>query len=246
MASRWNVYRTPGKLSLSLRAGSGLRHREDTKYTLMKLKTALLTAVTVLSALSPFALGAMPPAEAWEIGPDIRGRNYSVGMPAQPTATREGGLSFEFPQRGEIDALTTSVGPLTGAREITLQYRIDAAPGARFVSAETPDQTATISLYIQQDGDNWTAKGRYASYRWYVPARAVVPLSPGTHKVRVRLDEVWTNVRGLPNTADPQGYTSALNETGRIGIAFGTSSARSHGVYTTGPARFTLLGLDIN
>jgi hypothetical protein len=207
----------------------------------MKTTPLLLTlAVT----LAPVALAAMPPASAWEIGPQIRGRNYSVGMPATPEPGREGGLSFEFPQRGEVDALTASVGPLTGAREVTLRYRIEAARGARFVSTETPDQTATISLYFQRQGDNWTARGRYASYRWYVPARAVIPLTPGTHDIRVRFDETWTNVNGLPNSQDPEGFISALRETGKIGIAFGTSSARSHGVHATGPARFTLLALD--
>lgn len=196
------------------------------------------------AALAPVALAAMPPASAWDIGPQIRGRNYSVGMPATPEPSREGGVSFEFPQRGEVDAMTTSMGPLIGAREVTFQYRIDAAHGAKFISAETPDQTATISLYFQRNGDNWTARGRYASYRWYSPPRAVVPLTPGTYEVRVRFDEAWTNVNGLPNSQDPEGFVSALKDTGKVGIAFGTSSARSHGVYATGPARFTLLALD--
>lgn len=201
-------------------------------------------SIALAVTLTPVALTAMPPPSAWEIGPQIRGRNYSVGMAATPETSREGGPSFVFPQRGEVDALTTAVGPLTGAREVELRYRIDAAPTARFVSAETPDQTATISLYFQRRGDNWTARGRYASYRWYAPVRSVVPLTPGTHSVRMRFDETWTNVNGSPNSQDPEGFVSALKDTGNIGIAFGTSSARSHGVYVTGPARFTLLALD--
>lgn len=189
---------------------------------------------------------AMPPAQAWEIGPNIRGRNYSVGMPSQPNPASNGSVSFEFPRNGgEVDAMTTAVRPLAGAREVTMRYRVDAPRTTRFVSAETPDQTATVSLYLQQAGDNWTARGRYASYRWYVPTSAVVPLSPGEHTVTVRFDEVWTNVNGVPNTQDPEGFASALDRTGRLGVAFGTSSARSHGVYATGPARFTLLALDI-
>lgn len=206
-------------------------------------------------ALSFTALGAaamstgiyaMPPADAWEIGPQIRGRSYSVGMAARPSFTRHGEPTFEFPQHGEIDALTTAVGPLAGAREIAFRYRIEASPAARFVSSETPAQPPTVSLYFQQEGDNWTARGRYASYRWYVPSRAVIPLTPGEHSVTVRFAETWTNVNGVPNTQDSQGFASALENTGRIGIAFGTSSARSHGVYSTGPARFILLSLDIS
>jgi hypothetical protein len=206
--------------------------------------------VLPLAALSAFAVStglfAMPSAEEWEIGPEIRGRNYSVNMPAKPTVTRNGEPSFEFPQRGQVDAMTTVVGPLAGARQITFRYRVETARGAQLVSSETPGQTPTVSLYFQQEGDNWSARGRYASYRWYVPGRAVIPLTPGEHSVTVRFNETWTNVNGSPNTQDPQGFASALKNAGRIGIAFGTSSARSHGVYATGPARFTLLALDIS
>jgi hypothetical protein len=212
----------------------------------MKLKNAILAGITTLMSLVPLALAAMPPAASWEIGPQIRGKNYSVGMPAQPSAAPGGGVTFQFPQNGEIDAMTTAVGPLAGARQITFRYRIEATRGARLVSAETPDQTATVSLYFQQRGDNWSGRGRFASYRWYVPSHAVIPLTPGEHSVTVGLNEVWTNVNGISNSQDPQGYASALENAGRIGIAFGTASARSHGVYATAPARFTLLKLDIN
>jgi len=209
-------------------------------------KTPILLAGLLAATVLPAAVAALPPAAAWEIGPWVRGRNYSVGMPASPDAAPGGGVTFQFPQGGgEIDAMTTATGPLAGAREITFRYRIDAARGTRFVPSETPDQTATVSLYFQQRGDNWGARGRYASYRWYSPGHAVIPLAPGVRTVTLRLDETWTNVYGVPNTQDPRGYAAALDNTARIGLAFGTSGARSHGVYATGPARFTLLGFDV-
>ena len=209
-------------------------------------RTPILLAGLLAATALPVAVAALPPAAAWEIGPWVRGRNYSVGMPSQPAEAPGGGLTFQFPQRGgEIDALTTAVGPLAGAREITVRYRIDAARGTRFVPAETPDQTATVSLYFQRRGDNWSARGRYGSYRWYVPDSAVVPLGPGVHTMTVRLDEPWGNVNSVTNTLDPDGYAAALTNTARIGLAFGSAGLRSHGVYATGPARFTLLGFDV-
>lgn len=212
----------------------------------MKFRPIILATCAAISIAISVDIEAMPPAQAWEIGPNIRGRNYSVGMPSQPSSASNGSVSFEFPQNGgEVDAMTTAVRPFSGARALTMRYRVDAPRTTRFVSSETPDQTATVSLYFQQVGDNWTARGRFASYRWYVPARAVIPLTPGEHTVTVRFDEVWTNVYGRPNTQDPEGFANALNNTGRLGVAFGTLSARSHGVYATGPARFTLLALDI-
>jgi len=134
---------------------------------------------------------------------------------------------------------------LDGASQITVQYRIDAPGDVRFVADESPNQTATVSLYFQQAGDNWSARGRYASYRWYVPVHAVVPLAPGVHTMTVRFDDTWTNVWGRPNSQDPEGYAAALANTSRIGLAFGSNGLRSHGVYATGPARFTLLAFDI-
>ena len=155
-------------------------------------------------------------------------------------------MDFPLSGSGEVDALTTAVGPLAGARQITMRYRVDAARGARFVAAETPNERATVSLYFQQARDNWSAKGRYASYRWYAPARAVIPLAPGEHRVTIRFDETWTNVNGKPNHQVPEGFAAALRNTARIGIAFGSSSRRSHGIHVTRPATFTLLSLDID
>jgi hypothetical protein len=214
----------------------------------MKMKITLLALLASAAAAIPISLNAMPGAEAWEIGPMVRGRNYSVGMPAHPRPGPRGSLVMDFPTAGsgEVDALTTAVGPLAGARQVTLRYRVDAARGTRFVAVELPEQPATVSLYFQQAGDNWSARGRYASYRWYAPGHAVVPLTPGEHTVTVRFDEAWTNVNGQRNGAVPAGYAAALQNTARIGVAFGSEERRSHGVYATGPARFTLLSLDIN
>lgn len=213
----------------------------------MKLSTILLIGLASACASVPVALVALPPAEAWEIGPWARGRNYSVGMPANPSPGPGGTLFMDFPiaGAGQVDALTTAVGPLAGARQITLTYRVDAARGTSFVADELPNEPATISLYFQRAGDNWSSRGRSASNRWYSPGHAVVPLRPGRHTITVGLDETWTNVNGTPNNQDPDGFEAALQNTARIGMAFGSPSRRSHGVYATGPARFTLLNWDI-
>jgi hypothetical protein len=204
-----------------------------------------LTAAAGLVAVP--ALAALPPAQAWDIGPMVRGQNYSVGMPARPSAAPGGALTMDFPLAGagQVDALTTAVGPLAGARRITVRYRVEAARGVRFIADETPGETATVSLYFQQRGDNWSGSGRFASYRWYAPVSAVMPLTPGEHTIQVQLGETWTNVWGKPNTEQPEGFAGALRGTARIGLAFGSMSRRSHGVYATGPARFTLLDFDI-
>jgi hypothetical protein len=212
----------------------------------MKIRTLAVASAALTWLGLATGIEAMPPAGAWEIGPNIRGRNYSVGMPAQPSQGANGSVVMDFPVvgSGQVDALTTGVNSLEGARQITLRYRIDAARGARFIADETPGEPATVSVYLQQAGDNWSARGRYASYRWYAPPSGVIPLAPGEHTLNLRLDDRWTNVSGVPNSTMPQQYAKALANASTIGIAFGSSSRRSHGVFATAPSRFTLIALD--
>ena len=86
---------------------------------------AAMLLVSLLSAV-PMALSlaaATPPAQAWEIGPVIRGRNYSVGMPLSPTPARVGWY-FDFPNptanAGHAHYLTFRHGSLAGKRRIVM------------------------------------------------------------------------------------------------------------------------------
>lgn len=207
----------------------------------------ILLAVAALSAtaaalLASVALAAAPPAKAWEIGPIIRGKNYSVNMPLRPSATRAG-ASFAIPgptaADGHVHYVTVPTGPLEGARRITLTYRIDAAPGTRFVPQESPQLPATLSLYFQRAGDGWTT--RQPDWRWYAPTNRTMPLRPGTHTVSIGLDEDWIAMTGPAAHANPRGFAAALAQTQRVGFTFGSEGGRGHGVYATAPARFTIL-----
>ncbi len=111
---------------------------------------------------------------------------------------------------------------------------------------EDPDSPATISLYFQRARDTWTAKGKYMSYRWYAPKRAVMPITRGEHTVSIRLDEEWTNIAHRPRSENRSAFDAALADTARFGFAFGSMSLRSHGVAATGPAKFTLLSVDFD
>lgn len=203
---------------------------------------ALLAAASA-SLLAGAAIAAGPPAAAWEIGPVIRGKNYSVNMPLRPEDTRAG-PSFAIPgptrADGHVHYVTIPTRPLEGARRITLKYRIDAAPGTRFVPQEFPEEQATLSLYFQRAGDGWTR--RQPDWRWYAPAGRTMPLRPGTHTVSIGLDEDWTAMTGPGAHANPRGFAKALAETARVGFTFGVDyGGRGHGVFATAPARFTIL-----
>lgn len=213
----------------------------------MKTTALILAAAAVsLVGINP-ATAAGPPADMWEIGPVIRGKNYSRGMPLRPTETRAG-ASFEIPgptaADGHVHYLTIPTRPLAGARRITLTYRIDAAPGTRFVPQEVPDEQATLSLYFQRAGDGWTT--RQPDWRWYAPFDRLVPLRAGTHTVTIGLNEDWIAMTGPSAFANPRGFRAALENTARVGFVFGSSGRRGHGVYATKSARFTVLDFRID
>ncbi|RPF72241.1 hypothetical protein [Aurantiacibacter spongiae] len=176
----------------------------------------------------------------WEIGPVIRGRNYSQGMPPHPFAVR-GGWFFEFPgptaRDGHVHYLTTSANGLGGARGLRMRYRIDAAPGARFIPQENPREPATLSLYVQRDGDDWSGRGDRAAARWYSPDPAMQRLEPGEHEVRVMFDEDWKGVMGQSSHRASRQFADTLARAGRMGFTLGSAHGRGHGVFSTAPAR---------
>ena len=186
---------------------------------------------------------AAPPSSQWEIGPVIRGKNYSYRMPLHPDSDRAG-ASFDIPgpteANGHVHYLTVPTGPLQGARRIVLTYRLEAAPGARFVPRENPEQPAIVSLYLQRAGDSWTM--RHPDWRWYAPNEKVQKLAIGTHTISVGLDENWVAMATGDARSNPRGFAEALADTARVGFVFGSYvGGRGHGIYATAPARFTIL-----
>lgn len=208
----------------------------------------ILTAATL--ALGAFvATASATPASDWEIGPIIRGKNYSVGMPLAPKPER-GGWSFDFPvggkAAGHVHYVTFRPGSLADKSRIIVRYRIDAKAGTRFVPQANPDRAGTVSLYLQRRGDNWNAKGRYQHYRWYAPSATVRELAPGVGEISVALDDPqWISVLGQPSANNPGAMREALADVERIGLVFGSSNARGHGVYASAPAKFTLTGFRV-
>ena len=194
-------------------------------------------------------VAAAQPAHVWEIGPVVRSRNSSVGMPAQPLPSGRGWY-FDFPYphsgAGHVHYVTFDPGSIAGRSRIVVRYRVDAPRGVRFVPQETPAARATVSLYLQRRGDNWSGRRHYEFFRWYAPPATVRELAPGVHEMTADLrDRDWISVMGAPASQAPDAFTAANADTGRIGLVFGSSGARGHGVYATGPARFTLISFRI-
>lgn len=222
---------------------------KSARSTLVRFGLAATLALGGAATVATPVLADAPPARAWEIGPIIKGRNYSVNMPLRPTDTRDG-PSFEFPTQGRdfghVHYVTFDPGSLQNARALTIRYRIDAPRGTRFVAQQDPDSTATLSLFFQRRGDSWTAKGPFEHFRWYSPEETLVPIRPGTYTVTIPLDGRWQSV-GYKRSGDhSDAFRASLDNTQRVGFVLGSKTLRGHGVYATQPATFTVLDFEID
>ena len=180
----------------------------------------------------------MPSASQWVIGPVIRWRNHSEGVPLHPTPRRGGGWQIDLPQRPSgVHYVTFPLGSLAGKSRIVMRYRIEAAPGVRIVPSTAPAAPSILTLYFQRAGDNWSARGRFEAYRWYASFASHSPLKPGDYEISAPLDGNWTAVMTSSARTNPAGFRAALAEADQVGFVLGGGDGFGHGVYATGPAR---------
>ena len=102
-------------------------------------------------------------------------------------------------------------------------------------SDPTEGGTPRITLYFQRDGDDWSASGKYAAYRWFSAKRWVV--APGAYTIEAPLVfDSWRAVSGAAGTAE--NFAAATNDAERVGFVFGGGNV-GHGVcLTSGSAKF--------
>lgn len=211
------------------------------KFLALKLIFMLVLAPFLASqgATAQTSVGT-PPAGAWEIGPIIRGRNYSAGMPLQPTPRRGGGFHIDLPRPpASAHAVTFRHGSLEGKRRIVMRYRVEAAPGVRISPPSDPTGAGLITLFIQRAGDNWTARGRFETYRWYATF-ATQRLDRGERVMVAPLNANWTAIETSSARTAPEAFDAALANADRVGFVLGGGDGYGHGVFSTGPARIVV------
>jgi hypothetical protein len=208
----------------------------------MLFRAAILIA---LGLSTVFAAGA--PADArspgmtaadWVIGPIIKGRSYSHGMPTHPSPGPGSGWHVDLPQApGSVHAVTFHHGSLAGKRRIVMRYRVEAAPGVRIVPRTAPALPSILTLYFQRGGDNWSGRGPYETYRWYATFASQTPITPGEHEIVVPLNANWTAVQTSSARSNPADFRDALFNADQVGFVLGGGDGYGHGVHATGPAR---------
>ena len=164
---------------------------------------------------------------------------YSPGMPDRPVPDGDGwGFTFPTNPASHVHYVQNFDPPnLEPGKSIRARFRVT---GSGFVAQEHPSEPATVSLLIQRKGDDWTARGKMAAYRWYSAQQ--VKLAEGEHTMTVPLEaSYWGGVYGGQPAAL---FYEALRNADNVGLVFGSPSGRGHGVYATGPASFTLLSYE--
>jgi hypothetical protein len=93
---------------------------------------------------------------------------------------------------------------------------------------------------FQRRGDNWSGRKQYQQYRFY--AQFAQTLVPGQNSFTVDFNTLnWSDVYGQPASANLAAFNAAKAEVETVGITFGFSAGRSHGV--RGPAHFNLVSV---
>lgn len=177
-------------------------------------------------------------ANAWVIGPIIRGRNYSQGMPLHPTPRRDGSFHIDLPRPpGSVHYVTFPHGSLARKSRIVMRYRIEADPGVRIAPPSAPRGPGMITLYFQRRGDTWSGRGRFETYRWYATFATQMPLRPGEHQMVAPLSGNWTAVERSSSRTEPAAFRDAVADADQVGFVLGGGDGYGHGVFATGRAR---------
>jgi hypothetical protein len=178
----------------------------------------------------------------WTIGPIIRGRNHSPGMPLQPSRSREGGLQIELPRApASLHYVTFPHGSLTGKSRIVMRYRIEADPGVRIVPTTVPGLPSMITLYFQRGGDNWSGRRAYETYRWFATFATKTDIKPGEYVMVAPLNANWTAIQTSSAATAPTAFQAAIAEADQVGFVLGGGDGYGHGVHIVGRGRARLV-----
>ena len=189
----------------------------------------------------------------WEIGPVVRGENYSSGVPLHPVshpAGKSSGWVIDLPgptqQAGSVHYVTMPSGTIAGKTKMTMRYRIEAGPGVQILPRDFPHHPSMLTLYFQRAGDNWSAQGSFEAYRWYAAFSRHVPIQPGgEYTIEARLDGNWKAILSSTRLNNPPAFEQALREADRVGFVLGGGDGAGHGVYATGPARLVVTSFQV-
>jgi hypothetical protein len=121
-------------------------------------------------------------------------------------------------QRSYAQYVAIPCGPLSGSLRIEVEA---VGPFA---------DDATLTPFFQREGDDWSARGKFETYRWWA-SFATIKLTPGSHVIEVPFDANWTAVLTSSAEGNPTAYADALRNAERVGFTIGDITGLGHGEY---------------
>jgi hypothetical protein len=216
----------------------------------MPLRAALILAIAPIAACGETEEVSAPRGphhlqpEKWTIGPIIRGRNYSPGMPLHPSSGPDG-FRIELPHApASVHYVTFKHGPLTGKSRIAMRYRLEVDPGVRIVPTTDPKLPSAITLYFQRSGDKWSGRGKYETYRWFATFATHWDLRAGEHVMVAPLDAAWSAIQTSTAASAPEALREAIANADQVGFVMGGGDGYGHGVHLEGAGRARLIVTD--
>jgi hypothetical protein len=153
--------------------------------------------------------------------------------------------SFNFPRCSDpvspsgpsVHYVTKSTGPMA-TRDMALTYRIEGDGVFKATEGHSP----RLSLYFQRIGDDLSAEGKLAAYRWF--SKDKVAMAAGRHTIKVPLVHAeWGPVYSGSEFNTDAYFKAAMREAARVGFVLGGSVGAGHGVcLASGTAKFIIEG----
>jgi hypothetical protein len=111
-----------------------------------------------------------------------------------------------------------------------MRYRIETERGTQIVASSDGKSGGIITPYFQRIGDNWRARGRTETYRWY-GTFATKALAPGEFEIVAPLNARWTAVETSNAHDAPAAFRDALVNADQVGFVLGGGDGYGHGVH---------------
>jgi hypothetical protein len=179
--------------------------------------------------LGPIASNPMD-ATAWQFGPIISDKSFSIGMPPHPT---QDGDSFTFTvgPGQEVDYVTAPLGSLAGKSSITFRVRIEGA-GATLIGSPgrycSGGVTAIVPYFAHKD-NAWQKIGQ----RWWAPFASRIVSTDGEYAFEAPLsfESGWNStVEGGTLAMFEDAKTNAY----RVGFTVANCEGQGHGTVAEG------------
>lgn len=206
---------------------------------------AAVAAACALSMLLSVSVSASPatgvPAAAWEIGPIIKHRNYSLGL-AGPSEFLHG-WGFPISPVAEPHYVTFRHGPLLGKTQIRMRFRVEGPSGAIIYGAKCPTGSpSAVTLFFQRSGDDWATDGA----RWWATFASVSLSGPAVEtEIVAPLDANWTSVLKMTAQNNPSEFAAAKANADRVGFTFANCEGFGHGARASVPVKFVVSSFQV-